>query len=127
MASTHVYRAVEIAPLTVIPYKPKPQKPSNRNIRNSPPKPSVREPSPLNISQTIDSGESFAETLFFESSGLEKKVGDCVAAARDAVGSGDDPGSTRGMCAYPLFPIYRLSLTMSSRLDQTRKHASSEI
>lgn len=127
MASTHVYRAMEIAPLTVIPYKPKLQKPSNHNIRNPHPKPSLRQPSPLNISQTVDSGESSAEMPFFESSGLQKKVGDCVAAARDAVSSGDDEESARGMCADPLFLNYRLSLTMSSRLDETRKHASGEI
>jgi hypothetical protein len=126
MASTHVYRAMEIAPLTVIPYKPKPQKPANHNIRNHHPKPSVRQPSRLNTSQIVDSGES-AETPLFESSGLEKKVGDCVAAARDAVSSGDNPESSRGMCADPLFLNYPLSLTMSSRLDETRKRASGEI
>lgn len=125
MASTHVYRAMEIAPLTVIPYKPKPQKPSNQNIRNPHPKPSVRKPSRLNISQIVGSGES-GETPFFESSRLEKKVGDYVAAARDAIGPGDDPESARGMCADPLFLNYSLSLTMSSRLDETSKHASGE-
>ena len=126
MASTHVYRAMERAPLTVIPYKPKPRKPSNHNIRNNYPKPSARQPSRLNISQTVDSGES-AETPLFDYSGLEKKVGDCVAAARDAVSSGDNAESARGMCADPLFLNDHLSLTMSSRLDKTRKRASGEI
>ena len=125
MASTHIYRAMERAPLTVIPYKPKPQKPSN--LRNPHPKHSVKQPSPLNIFQTVDSGESSAEMPFFKSIMLEKKVGDCVAAARDAVTSGDDPESARGISADPLFLRYRLSLTMSSRLDETRKHASGEI
>ena len=63
MAFTHVYRLMEIAPLTVIPYKPKLQKPSNRNVHNLPSKPFVRQPSSLNASQGIDSGESSAETL----------------------------------------------------------------
>lgn len=96
MAFTHVYRAMEMAPLTVIPYKPKLQKPSNRNVHNLPSKPFVRLSSSLKASQGIDSGELSAGTLS-ESSWLAKDAENCEAAAGKAKGPGDDPKSARGM------------------------------
>jgi hypothetical protein len=42
MAFTRVYRSMEIAPLTVIPYKPKLQKPFNRNVHSSTSKPFIK-------------------------------------------------------------------------------------
>jgi hypothetical protein len=124
MAFTHVYHAMGIAPLTVIPYKPKVQKPSNRNVHNLPSKPFVRQPSSLNASQGIDSGELSAETLP-DSSWLAKNAENCAAAAGNAVGPGDDPKSARGMRSDALFPSNRLSLTIS-RPDETRKRVRGE-
>jgi hypothetical protein len=92
MAFTHVYRAMEMAAFAVIPYNPKLQKPSNRNVHSLPSKPFVRHPSSLNASHAIDSGESSAET-FPKSSWLAKNAESCEAAAGNAVG--------------PVYPIVR--------------------
>ena len=118
MAFTHVYRAMEMDPLTVIPYKPKLQKPSNRNTYCIPSKPFVRQPSSLTAFQGIDSGESSASA----SSLLVKNAENCGSAAGNAVCPGDDPKSARGMSSdYS----NRLSLTIS-RLDEGRKRVSGE-
>jgi hypothetical protein len=96
MAFTHVYRAMDIAPLTVIPYKPKLQKPSNRNVHNLPSKPLVRQPSSVNTSQGIDSGELSVETLL-ERTRLVKKVEDCEAIPGNPVSPSDDSKSAQGI------------------------------
>jgi hypothetical protein len=121
MASTHVYRAMGLAP-PFIPYIPKP---FNRSVCKPPSKTLVRQPSSLNASQTADSSESSAETLLSGNNLLEKRAGICEAVARDAVGCGDDPDSARGMCSDPL-SSNRLSLTISSRPDKKRKRVSSD-
>jgi hypothetical protein len=111
MAFTHVYRAMEIAPLTVIPYKPKLQKPAIRNVHTLPSKPCVRQSSSLNASQGIDSGESPAETSP-ECSWLVKNAEDCRVAAGNAVGPVNDPKSAEGTHLDRLFPSNRLNLTI---------------
>jgi hypothetical protein len=119
MAFTHVYRAM--APLTVIPYKPKLQKPSNHNVHCIPSKPFVRQPSSLTASQGIDSGESSASA----SSLLARNAENCGAAAGNAVCPGDDPKSARGMRSDYLFHGNRLSLTIS-RTDGGRNRVTGE-
>ena len=96
MAFTHVYRAIEITPLTVIPYKPKLQKPSNRNVHNPTSKLSISQPSSINAFQGIDLGKLSVEMLH-DSSWLAKNAEDCEATAGNAVGPGDDPKSAPGM------------------------------
>jgi hypothetical protein len=53
LAFAHVYRNMDIAPLTVIPYKPKLKKSSHRNARSLSYKPVVLQPSSLNASQRL--------------------------------------------------------------------------
>jgi hypothetical protein len=96
MAFTHVYRAMEIPSLTVIPYEPKPQKPSNSNVHNLPSKPFVRQPNSLNASKRTDSGESLVRMLP-KSSLLVKDGENCEAAAGNAVSRGNSPKCAQGM------------------------------
>jgi hypothetical protein len=91
MAFTHVHRVMEIAPFTVIPYKPKIQKPSN-----SPSKPVALQPSYLEASQRTNSGKSLAQ-ISPESSWLAKNAEEGRVAARNVVGLVNDPESAEGM------------------------------
>jgi hypothetical protein len=125
MAFTHVYRAMEIAPLIVIPYKPKLQKPSNRIIHNIPSKPLIRQPSSFNASRRTDPAELTAETLPESSWVAKKNAEDSEAAAGNAVALGDGPRSARGMRSDCLLPSDRLDLTIS-RLDEAHKYVGSE-
>ena len=121
MAFTQVYCAMEMPPLTVIPYKPKLQKPFNRNTHYIPSKPFVRQPSSLTASQVIDRCESSASA----SSLLAKNAENCGAAAGNAVYPGDGPKSARGMSSDYLFYCNRLSLIIS-RPDEGRKRVGGE-
>ena len=96
MAFTHVYRAMGISPLTVIPCKPQVQKPFNRNVHNPTSKPFVSQHSSVNASRGIDSGKLSAETLR-DISWLAKNAEACEATAGNAVGPGDDPKFVPGM------------------------------
>jgi hypothetical protein len=75
---------MEINPLTVIPYKPKLQNPSNRNVHKPASKPFVRQPSSLHASQGISSGELSVETVQ-EKNWLAKNAEECEAAAGNAI------------------------------------------
>lgn len=126
MAFTHVHRVMEIPPFTVIPYKPKMQKPSNRSDHNRPSKPLALQPSSLKPSQGTDSGKSLAETSP-ESSWLAKNAGDYRLAAGNAVGHVNDPKSAEGMRLDRLFPSKRHNLTIYIyRHGQARKRVGSE-
>jgi hypothetical protein len=116
---------VEITPLTVIPYKPKLQKPSNRNVQKPFSKPFVRQPGSFNTSQRIDSDESSAGTVP-ENSSLAKNAEDCGVAAGNAVGLVNDPKSAEGTHLDRLFPSNRLNLTNIYRPGQARKRVGSE-
>lgn len=95
MALTHVLRATEIAPFTVIPYKPKTQKPSKRIDHSAPPKPLALQTGALKASHRIDLNNLCAETSL-ESKLLTKDASDHGAAARNAVGRLNDLKAVEG-------------------------------
>lgn len=109
MVLTHVHRAVEIVPFTVIPYKPKMRKPSNRSDHNRPSKPLAFQPITLKVSHGTDSNKS-AETSP-EDRWLRKNTGDPGVPARNAVALADDPKSAEGTSSDRLLPSDRLNLT----------------
>lgn len=96
MTSTRVCQAMEIAPFTVIPYKPKPQQPFSRNVHKLRPKPLVKRPSSLFASQAIDL-EAWTKTLLDEDDLLEKEASHFKVTTRHAGSTGDELGSGRGM------------------------------
>ena len=118
MISTHLYHTMEIAPLTIIPYKPKPQKPLNHNVHNPLSKPLVKQPNSLHTFQAIDSVKSSTETPLRKNGSPEKETRGCEAAARHVGGPGEDPDSGRGMCSDLLSGSILLRLITSSRLDE---------
>jgi hypothetical protein len=109
MALTHVHRAVEIVPFTVIPYKPKMRKPSNRSDHNRPSKPLALQPITPKVSHGTDSNKS-AETSP-EDRWLTKNTGDPGVSARNAVALVDARKSAEGTSSGRLLPSDRLNLT----------------
>lgn len=94
MASTHIYRPMEMAPFTVIPFIPNSQKPFNRSIYKPPSKSSIRQPTPLNVSQAIVLGELSSATLSGGNSWLKNNPLSIFSSSRHYLRSDRQLGSS---------------------------------
>jgi hypothetical protein len=97
------------ASFTVIPYKPKTQKPSNRSDHSAPPKTLALQPGALKASHRTGSNNWCAETST-ENKLLTKDTSDDGVAAGNAVGLVNDPKGVEGTHSDRL-PSSRLNLT----------------